>query len=132
MINDHISDMITSIRNSQRAGHRSVIVTSAKLNKSVLEVLKREGLIEGFESVKVEDGPDAIRVGLKYYSSGRPVITKVVRVSRPGCRKYSSTDNLPRVSSGLGISIVSTSRGVMADHEARKMHVGGEVIALFG
>ena len=132
MINDHISDMITRIRNGQRAGHRSVVVTKAKLNQSVLEVLKREGLIEGFEHVQAEEGFPGIRVGLKYYSSGRPAIARATRVSRPGCRKYSQAEKLPRVSSGLGIAIVSTSRGVMADHEARKLRVGGEVIALFG
>jgi len=132
MINDHISDMITRIRNGQRAGHRSVVVTKSRLNQSVLEVLKREGLIEGFEQVESEEGFPGIRVGLKYYSSGRPVIARATRVSRPGCRKYSKTESLPRVSSGLGIAVVSTSRGVMADHEARKLRVGGEVIALFG
>ncbi len=132
MINDHVSDMITRIRNGQRAGHRSVLVTSSKLNKSVLEVLKKEGLIEGFESVTPESGPSSIRVGLKYFSSGRPVIGRATRVSRPGCRKFSTSDRLPRVNSGLGIAIVSTSKGVMADHEARKLRVGGEVIALFG
>lgn len=131
MINDHVSDMVTRIRNGQRAGHRSVIVTSSKLNKSVLEVLTREGLIEGFEAAQDESGFNAFRVGLKYFSSGRPVISRAARVSRPGCRKYSRTENLPKVSSGLGISIVSTSRGVFADHEARKLKVGGEVIAIF-
>ncbi len=132
MINDHISDMITRIRNGQRAGHRSVLVTSSKLNKSVLEVLKREGFIDAFEASKDEDGRAAIKVGLKYFSSGRPVISRAVRVSRPGCRKYFRTEKLPRVSSGLGVAIVSTSKGIMTDHEARKSRVGGEVIALIG
>lgn len=132
MINDHVSDMITRIRNGQRAGHRSVVVTGSSLNKSVLEVLTREGLIEGFEAAKDENGHNTLKVGLKYFSSGRPVISRAVRVSRPGCRKYSRTEKLPKVSSGLGISIVSTSKGVLADHEARKLRVGGEVIALFG
>jgi small subunit ribosomal protein S8 len=132
MINDHVSDMITRVRNGQRAGHRTVDVTATKLNASVLDVLKREGLIEGYEAIKSDDGKTGIRVGLKYYSSGRPVISRATRVSRPGCRKYSTTEKLPRVSSGLGIAIVSTSKGVMADHEARKLRVGGEVIALFG
>jgi len=131
MINDYVSDMVTRIRNGQRAGHRLVLVTASKLNKSVLEVLTREGLIEGFEAAQDERGHNALRVALKYYSSGRPVISRAVRVSRPGCRKYSRTEKLPKVSSGLGISIVSTSRGVLADHEARKLKVGGEVIALF-
>jgi small subunit ribosomal protein S8 len=132
MINDHISDMITRIRNGQRAGHRSVLVTSSKLNKSVLEVLKREGFIDAFEASKDEEGHAAIKVGLKYFSSGRPVISRAVRVSRPGCRKYFRTEKLPRVSSGLGVAIVSTSKGIMTDHEARKSRVGGEVIALIG
>jgi small subunit ribosomal protein S8 len=132
MINDHISDMITRIRNGQRAGHRSVLVTSSKMNKSVLEVLKREGLIEGFEPAQDAEKRSAIKVGLKYYSSGRPVISRAERVSRPGCRKYSRMENLPKVSSGLGIAIVSTSKGIMTDHEARKGHIGGEVIALIG
>ena len=132
MINDHISDMITRIRNGQRAGHRSVIVTASKLNKSVLEVLKKEGFIDGFEASKDLDGRTALKVSLKYFSSGRPVITRAVRVSRPGCRKYFQMEKLPRVSSGLGVAIVSTSKGVMSDHEARKSRVGGEVIALVG
>ena len=132
MINDHVSDMIARIRNGQRAGHRMVAVTASKLNKSVLEVLKREGMIEGYESHDLGSGKGEIRVGLKYYSSGRPVITKARRVSSPGCRRYYAADKLPRVSSGLGIAIVSTSKGVMADHEARKQRVGGEVLALFG
>lgn len=132
MINDHVSDMITRIRNGQRAGHRSVVVTASKLNKSVLEVLKREGLIDAFESTKDENGHPALKVALKYFASGRPVIARATRVSRPGCRKFARMEELPRVSSGLGIAIVSTSKGVMTDHEARKSRVGGELIALIG
>jgi small subunit ribosomal protein S8 len=132
MINDHISDMITRIRNGQRAGHRSVLVTASKLNRSVLEVLKREGLIEAFEGAQDENKRQAIKVALKYYASGKPVITRVDRVSRPGCRKYRRATELPKVSSGLGVAIVSTSKGVMTDHEARKSRVGGEVIAVIG
>jgi small subunit ribosomal protein S8 len=132
MINDHVSDMVTRIRNGQRAGHRIVDVTNSKLNKSILEVLRKEGLIEGFEVVAATEGPSVLRVGLKYYSSGKPVISRAERFSKPGCRKYRGSDALPKVSSGLGISVVSTSRGVMADHEARKLKVGGEVLALFG
>jgi len=132
MINDHVSDMITRIRNGQRAGHRSVLVTASKMNKSVLEVLKREGLIDGFESAENVDKKPAIRVGLKYYSSGKPLISRADRVSRPGCRKYFQVDRLPKVSSGLGVAIVSTSKGLMTDNEARKKKIGGEVIALIG
>jgi small subunit ribosomal protein S8 len=132
MINDHMSDKITRIRNGQRAGHRSVLVTASKLNRSVLEVLKREGLIEGFEAAQDENKKQALKVGLKYYASGKPLITRADRVSRPGCRKYRRTAELPKVSSGLGVAIVSTSKGVMTDHEARKSRVGGEVIAIVG
>jgi small subunit ribosomal protein S8 len=132
MINDHVSDMITRIRNGQRAGHRTVLVTASKFNKSVLEVLKREGLIEGFEAAQDVHKRAAIKVSLKYYASGRPVISRAERVSKPGCRKYFEMEKLPKVSSGLGIAIVSTSKGVMTDNEARKSRVGGEVIALIG
>jgi small subunit ribosomal protein S8 len=132
MINDHVSDMITRIRNGQRAGHRSVLVTASKMNKSVLEVLKREGLIEGFESAEDASQKPAIRVGLKYYSSGKPLISRADRVSKPGCRKYFQVESLPKVSSGLGVAIVSTSKGLMTDNEARRNKVGGEVIALIG
>jgi small subunit ribosomal protein S8 len=132
MINDHVSDMITRIRNGQRSGHRSVLVTSSKMNKSVLEVLKREGLIEGFENAEDANKRPALKVGLKYYTSGKPMISRVERVSKPGCRKYFEVEALPRVSSGLGIAIVSTSKGMMTDNEARRSKVGGEVIALVG
>jgi small subunit ribosomal protein S8 len=132
MINDHVSDMITRIRNGQRAGHRTVVVTASKLNKSVLEVLKREGWIESFEATEDANKRKAIKVALKYYTSGRPVISRAERVSKPGCRKYFEVQSLPKVSSGLGIAIVSTSKGVMTDHEARKSRVGGELIALIG
>jgi small subunit ribosomal protein S8 len=124
--------MLARIRNGQRAGHRSVLVTASKFNKSVLEVLKREGLIEGFEAAEDLNKHPAIRVGLRYYTSGKPLISRAERVSKPGCRKYFEMESLPKVSSGLGIAIVSTSKGVMTDHEARKNRVGGEVIALVG
>lgn len=132
MINDHVSDMIARLRNGQRAGHRSVLVTASKMNKSILEVLKREGLIEGFESAEDLNKKPAIKVGLKYYASGKPLISRAERVSKPGCRKYFQVEGLPKVSSGLGVAIVSTSKGIMTDHEARKSKVGGEVIALIG
>jgi small subunit ribosomal protein S8 len=131
MINDHVSDMIARLKNAQRANHKSADVTPSKLNKGILEVLKSEGLIESFE-LAGEGMTKAYRVSLKYFSSGRPVISRAERVSKPGCRRYSSFEDLGRVKSGLGISILSTSKGVMADHQARKMRVGGEVLALFG
>jgi small subunit ribosomal protein S8 len=131
MINDHVADMITRIRNAQRVGHKYAVVTVAKLNKSVLEVLKAEGLIDGFELVTAEGKAPAYKVGLKYFATGKPVISRAERFSKSGCRKYAAADKLPKINSGLGISIVSTSKGVMADHEARKLRVGGEVVALF-
>ena len=97
-----------------------------------MEVLKREGLIDGFEVAEDANKRPAIRVGLKYYTSGKPLITRAERVSKPGCRKYFEMEALPKVSSGLGIAIVSTSKGIMTDQEARKSRVGGEVIALIG
>lgn len=132
MINDHVSDMLARIKNGQRAGHRSVVVTRSNLNKNILEVLKREGFVEGFNDATDANQKPAIKVDLKYFTDGRPVISRASRVSTPGRRQYSRAEKLPRVSSGLGIAIVSTSRGVMTDHEARKAQVGGEVLALIG
>jgi small subunit ribosomal protein S8 len=132
MINDHVSDMLARIKNGQRAGHRSVLVTVSNLNKNVLDVLKREGFIEGYENALNEDKKPAIKVELKYFTDGRPVISRARRVSTPGRRQYFKSDKLPHVSSGLGVAIVSTSKGVMTDNEARKSRVGGEVLALIG
>ncbi len=132
MINDHVSDMLARIKNGQRAGHRSVLVTVSNLNRNILDVLKREGFIEGFENAQNANEKPAIKVDLKYFADGRPAIARARRVSTPGRRQYFKTDKLPQVSSGLGVAIVSTSKGVMTDHEARKSRVGGEVLALVG
>jgi small subunit ribosomal protein S8 len=131
MINDHVGDMIARIRNAQRAKHKFAIVTVAKLNKRVLDVLQAEGFIDGYELVEDAEKRKAYKVGLKYFSSGKPVITKAVRFSKAGCRKYTGADNLPKINSGLGVSIISTSKGVMSDHQARKLRVGGEIVAFF-
>ena len=131
MSNDTISDVLTRIRNAQNAGHRLVSVPASKAAKNLLEVLKNEGFIDTYETKKDEEtGFDNLSVFLKYYDNGHPVISSARRMSKPGQRQYRSVDELPRVSSGLGISIISTSQGVMSDREARRRKIGGEVIAL--
>lgn len=134
MSNDLVADMLTHIRNAQGAGHHSVRVRSSNLVESVLSVLKREGFIDSYESVAVEGKPKLknFEVRLRYYDSGEPMIRMARKMSSSGRRMYSNMERLPRVSSGLGITIVSTSQGVMSDREARKKHVGGEVLALIG
>lgn len=133
MSNDTIADTLTRIRNAQVAGHRVVKVPVSSAAKNVLAVLKTEGFIDTFESVK-EEGKTfpQFNVFLKYYDTGLPMISIAKRVSKPGQRQYSGVEKLPKVSNGLGISIVSTSQGVMSDKEARKRKIGGEVVALIG
>ena len=126
MISDPIGDMLTRIRNAQMRKKSSVSTPASKLRESVLDVLKSEGYIRGYSTVE-EDGRSELRIELKYYD-GMPVIREIVRVSRPGRRVYSSVRAIPRVASGLGVSILSTPKGVMADHEARSQNLGGEVL----
>jgi small subunit ribosomal protein S8 len=126
-LNDPIGDMLTRIRNGQSAFKSKVKTPASKLRESVLEVLKKEGFIKGFERINIRKGIDEIIIELKYYE-GQPVISEVYRVSKPGRRVYAGVERLPKVYNGLGISILSTSKGVMSDHEARKANVGGEVI----
>ncbi len=125
-MSDPIADMLTRIRNAQMAGHDKVKVASSKLKKALLDVMHKEGYIEGYE-VSDNAGKPELIVKLKYYQ-GKPVIEEVKRVSRPGLRVYKKKDELPKVMGGLGIAIVSTSKGVMTDHEARKQGLGGEVV----
>lgn len=123
---DTLADMFTRIRNAQQAGHASVSMPSSKIKKSVAKVLETEGYISGFS---VEgDAKQVMTIDLKYYE-GKPVIERLVRVSRPGLRQYRGTTELPKVEAGLGVAIVSTSKGVMTDRAARAAGVGGEVIA---
>ncbi|MCQ2913865.1 MAG: 30S ribosomal protein S8 [Alphaproteobacteria bacterium] len=124
---DPLGDMLTRIRNGQQARKSDIKVPASKLRESVLEVLKREGYIRGYSRVNVRKGIDEIKVELKYYEN-RPVISEITRVSAPGRRVYSSVKDLKKVYNGLGISILSTPRGVMSDHEARTDNVGGEVL----
>ncbi len=126
-MSDTLGDMLTRIRNAQRAKKSEVVSPASRLRENVLEVLKREGYIEGFERVNVKPGIDELRIKLKYHE-GTSVITEIYRVSTPGRRVYSSVKDLPRVYNGLGISIISTPSGVMSDHEARKANVGGEIL----
>lgn len=126
-MSDPLGDMLTRIRNAQRAKKSDVVSPASRLRENVLEVLKREGYIEGFEKNNVRSGVDELRIQLKYHE-GAAVITKIYRVSTPGRRVYSSVKDLPRVYNGLGISIISTPMGVMSDDEARKANVGGEIL----
>ena len=126
-VTDPIGDMLTRIRNGQRARKDSVLTPASKLRARVLDVLQREGYIRGYSEEQM--GPAAgIRIELKYFE-GQPAIKHVARISKPGRRVYSGSTELPRVRNGLGITIVSTPRGVLSDAEAREANVGGEVLA---
>ena len=128
---DPISDMLTRIRNAQLVGHAEVAMPASKLKASIAQVLKDEGYIEDF-AVR-EKGGDAAKkelaIGLKYYA-GRPVIERLERVSKPGLRVYKGRNDIPKVLNGLGVAILSTSRGVMTDRKARADGVGGEVLCI--
>ncbi len=126
MMTDPIADMLTRIRNGQRAGKVSVSMPSSKLKQSIANVLKDEGYIADY-SEQDEDGKPSLNVSLKYYE-GQPVIDTLKRISRPGLRIYKAKDELPKVMGGLGVAIVSTSKGVMSDRAARAAGEGGEVL----
>src|ERR1041384_5141979 len=126
-LNDPVGDLITRIRNAQMRNKSKVSTPGSKLRGRLLDVLKSEGYIRGYTTVEHKDGRSEFEIELKYYD-GAPVIRQIARVSKPGRRVYASVKNLPRVANGLGVSIVSTPRGVMADHDAREANVGGEVI----
>ena len=126
MVNDPISDLITRIRNAQQRAKSKVSTPGSHLRERVLEVLKSEGYIRGYASVEKE-GRSEIEIELKYFE-GAPVIREIERVSKPGRRVYASVKNLPRVNNGLGVAVLSTPKGVMADHDARDANVGGEIL----
>jgi small subunit ribosomal protein S8 len=126
-MNDPLGDMLTRIRNAQMRGRSTVVTPASKLRAWVLDVLKDEGYIRGYESTTDENGHPALEISLKYYE-GTPVIRELKRVSTPGRRVYMSVKELPQVRQGLGVSIVSTSKGVMSDAHARQANVGGEVL----
>ena len=127
-ITDPVADMLTRIRNANTAKHESVGVPASNLKKAIAQILLDEGYIKSFEVV--EDGTQGIiRIQLKYLAGKEKVISGLRRVSKPGLRVYAGADELPRVLKGLGIAIISTSKGVMTDKKARANHVGGEVLA---
>lgn len=123
---DPLSDMLTRIRNAQMAGKTRVEMPGSKLKAAVAQVLQDEGYVSGFSATS-EDGKPRLAIDLKYYL-GKPVIAEIDRVSRPGLRRYGGSDELPLVRSGLGVAIISTSKGVMSDRAARAAGVGGEVL----
>jgi len=124
---DPISDYLTRIRNAQQAGHRRVDIPASKLKRAMTKILLDKGYINKY--IDIDDGKQGIlRIFLKYDPYGDPVIKQLKRVSKPGLRTYCDADNIPRSLNGLGVVILSISRGVMTDKEARKMHVGGEVL----
>jgi small subunit ribosomal protein S8 len=127
-ITDPVADMLTRIRNANTAKHESVDVPASNLKKAIAQILLDEGYIKSFEIV--DDGTQGIiRIQLKYLAGKEKVISGLRRVSKPGLRVYAGADELPRVLKGLGIAIISTSKGVMTDKKARELHVGGEVLA---
>ena len=126
-MNDPLGDMLTRIRNSQMRGKSTVTTPASKLRAWVLDVLADEGYIRGYEKKTGADGHPAIEIALKYHE-GTPVIRELKRVSKPGRRVYMASRDLPQVRSGLGVSIVSTPKGVMSDAAARSANVGGEVL----
>jgi small subunit ribosomal protein S8 len=127
-MSDPIADMLTRIRNAQSTNKASVTMPASKLKGAIAGVLKDEGYIEDF-AVRDSEGKPVLDISLKYYA-GRPVIEKIERVSRPGLRIYRGNDNIPQVMNGLGVAIVSTSKGVMTDRKARAAGIGGEVLCV--
>ena len=128
MITDPIADMLTRIRNALVARHESVEVPLSKMKKSIADILTEEGFINGYEVVEGEV-QSVMKVNLKYGPHNEKVISGIKRISKPGLRVYANSENLPVVLNGLGIAIVSTSKGVMTDKKARAAHIGGEVLA---
>lgn len=128
-INDPLGDMLTRIRNAQMRRKTKVSTPGSKLRARVLDVLQSEGYIRGFSEATFDNGRTEFEIELKYHD-GAPVIRSIERVSKPGRRVYAAVGNMPRVADGLGVTIVSTPQGVMADHEARDKNVGGEVLCM--
>ena len=127
MITDPVADLLTRIRNALRVHKSQCVLLFSKLSCQVLDVLVREGYILGYEEREVRTGVREIVVALKYFAD-RPVIDEIARVSKPGRRVYHRIQGLPRVNNGLGVFVLSTSRGVLSDREAREHHIGGEVL----
>ena len=126
-MSDPIADLLTRIRNAQMRRKGKVMTPGSRLRAHVLEVLQQEGYIRGYSQTEFGNGRTEFEIELKYHE-GQPVIRQIERVSKPGRRVYSAVDAMPRVANGLGITIISTPKGVMADHSAREQNVGGEVL----
>ena len=128
-MSDPIADMLTRIRNSVRINKSEVNIKASNICEGIAAVLKKEGYIEDFD--RIDDSMQGIlRVTLKYDRIGQPIINEIIRISKPGCRIYSSVDKLPHVLAGMGIVVVSTSRGVMSDRSCREANVGGEILCM--
>ena len=127
-ITDPLADMLTRLRNASAARHESVDVPASKMKKAIAEILLEEGYIKNFQVVE-DGGQGVIKIALKYTATGEKAITGIRRVSKPGLRVYAPADELPQVLRGLGVAVISTSRGVMTDKQARAAHIGGEVLA---
>ncbi len=125
---DPIADMLTRIRNAYKAGHNRVDVPASKLKKEIARILLQEKMISNYREIQ-DDRQNVLRIYLKYGSDETPVMIGSKRISRPGLRIYQSADKIKRVRNGLGVGIISTSRGMLTDREARRLHVGGEVLA---
>ncbi len=129
MHTDPIADYLTRIRNAQAAGHRVVRIPASKIKEAITAILYDQGYIRKYKTETDENGHKVIKIALKYDEHGEPIIKGLKRVSTPGLRKYAGVDKLPKVMNGLGIAIVSTSKGIMTDKKARQENVGGEIIA---
>ena len=126
---DPIADMLTRIRNANTSKHKTVDIPASNMKLGIAEILFREGYIKSFEEIKEENNQGIIRITLKYDEKGKRVIDGLRRISKPGLRVYASKEDLPKVLNGLGIAIISTSKGLKTDKEARELGVGGEVLA---
>jgi small subunit ribosomal protein S8 len=126
-MNDPLGDLLTRIRNGMVRGKSKVSSPKSSLRLRVLDILQAEGYIRGYSEVDFDGGKSEVEIELKYHD-GRPVIREITRVSKPGRRVYASARSIPRIANGLGVSILSTPRGVMADHDAREQNLGGEVL----
>lgn len=127
MVTDPISDLLIRLRNGSQRRHEAVTVPASKMKRAILDILKREGYIEAIEETTV-DGHPALKVQLRYVDDGQPMITGLQRISKPGRRVYVGNKEVPKVRNGIGMSILSTSKGIMTDQESRRHKLGGEVL----
>ncbi|HEX5647951.1 MAG TPA: 30S ribosomal protein S8 [Nitrospira sp.] len=127
MLTDPISDLLIRLKNGAQRRHETVAVPTSRLKRAILEILKREGYVDAIED-QVQDGHPMLAVRLRYVSEGQPMITGLERISKPGRRVYVGSKDIPKVRNGIGMSILSTSKGIMTDQESRKNKLGGEVL----